>query len=315
MKLAAWWKDAKARFEELLHAGGHDLEVWGVELHGGTPALRNLFKTLARGTGRAVDDRLDAGGYETWVTALGETLQPLYPDYFSVYDTESTRRKPRLVPLSQIDLPARSKKGRGNNTDLGIEPTKLIDAVERAEMYMPVLSKGRRFVVHPEHRPTYEAYRALHRAIVPCVLFETQPSGTPKARVRSPRVITRERSHDVIHRVCEASIRLCELFEAEAFAQDQTPTTAGNTPRSTRREAQKLATQVRYRRWQKAYRGLKKEHPGMSGVWYSQRIARQPIGASFSPETIRKHIKTCNSWAEVLRPTNYNPPNSILLIP
>ena len=64
-----------------------------------------------------------------------------------------------------------------------------------------------------------------------------------------------------------------------------------HTPTNTRREARKLKTQSRYKSWRKAYLALKKQHPGMSDKWYSQRIAKIDIAKGKSAETIRKHMK------------------------
>jgi hypothetical protein len=63
------------------------------------------------------------------------------------------------------------------------------------------------------------------------------------------------------------------------------------TPSNAKRAARKLATQAKYKRWRKAYRDLKKRHPNMSDVWYSQQIAKQDIAAGREAETIRKHMK------------------------
>jgi hypothetical protein len=47
-----------------------------------------------------------------------------------------------------------------------------------------------------------------------------------------------------------------------------------------------------YDRWRKAYRRLRKQRPDMTGVWYSQQIAKQQeIAAGRNAETIRKHMK------------------------
>jgi hypothetical protein len=62
------------------------------------------------------------------------------------------------------------------------------------------------------------------------------------------------------------------------------------TPSSTRREARKLDTQALHERWRKEYRALKQRRPGMSGVWYSEQIARMEITPKRSAETIRKHM-------------------------
>jgi hypothetical protein len=64
-----------------------------------------------------------------------------------------------------------------------------------------------------------------------------------------------------------------------------------HTPSNAKREARKLDTQAMYEDWRKAYRGLKKQRPNMSDVWYSQQIAKLPIGQRRDPETIRKHMK------------------------
>lgn len=63
------------------------------------------------------------------------------------------------------------------------------------------------------------------------------------------------------------------------------------TPSNTRREARKLKTQEMYKTWQKAYQKMKRETPGMSDVWYSQRIAKMNIAQGSSEETIRKKMK------------------------
>ena len=64
-----------------------------------------------------------------------------------------------------------------------------------------------------------------------------------------------------------------------------------HTPSNARREARKLDTQARHERWRKAYRELKKRHPKMSDVWYSQQIAKGEIADGRSADTIRKHMK------------------------
>lgn len=60
--------------------------------------------------------------------------------------------------------------------------------------------------------------------------------------------------------------------------------------RSARREVRKLATQERYKCWQKEYNELRKRRPDMSDVWYSQQIARLSIAEGHSADTIRKHM-------------------------
>ena len=62
-------------------------------------------------------------------------------------------------------------------------------------------------------------------------------------------------------------------------------------PNNARREARKLETQAMYARWQKAFHKLKKQHPNMSDVWHSQRIAKLDIANDRCAETIRKHMK------------------------
>lgn len=63
------------------------------------------------------------------------------------------------------------------------------------------------------------------------------------------------------------------------------------TPSNARREIRKLDTQAMYESWRKEYRALRKRTPGMSDVWYSQRIAKMKIAKDHNPETIRKRMK------------------------
>ena len=63
------------------------------------------------------------------------------------------------------------------------------------------------------------------------------------------------------------------------------------SPGRIRREARKLDTRKKHKGWQKAYRVLRREKPGMTGVWYSRRIARSDVGGGHRPETIRKNMK------------------------
>ncbi len=82
--------------------------------------------------------------------------------------------------------------------------------------------------------------------------------------------------------------------DSEAIRQLVDTATAGDprhTPSNAQREARKLKTQARHERWQKEYRTLKQRRPGMSDVWYSQRIAKLDIAQGKSAETIRKHMK------------------------
>ena len=71
-------------------------------------------------------------------------------------------------------------------------------------------------------------------------------------------------------------------------------TTADNryTPSNAKREARKLDTQAMYVSWRKEYRALKKKHPNMSDVWYSQQIAKMPIAKGRDACTIKKNMKS-----------------------
>ena len=64
------------------------------------------------------------------------------------------------------------------------------------------------------------------------------------------------------------------------------------TPSATRREAGKLATQARYKAWQRAYRELLRKRPDMSHVWYSQQIAKSAAAQGRDADTIKKHMTT-----------------------
>lgn len=63
------------------------------------------------------------------------------------------------------------------------------------------------------------------------------------------------------------------------------------TPSNARREVRKLETQAMYESWRKEYRALRRERPGMSGVWYAQQIAKLEIAKHRSAETIRRRMK------------------------
>lgn len=63
-----------------------------------------------------------------------------------------------------------------------------------------------------------------------------------------------------------------------------------HTPTTTRREARKLDTRALHDQWRRAYRKLLQEHPGMSAVWYSQKIAKSELGRGHAAETIRKQM-------------------------
>lgn len=64
------------------------------------------------------------------------------------------------------------------------------------------------------------------------------------------------------------------------------------TPSTAKRDARKLDTQAMYESWRKAYRALRRKRPNESDVWYSRQIAKQPVGARRSAETIRRNMKT-----------------------
>ena len=63
------------------------------------------------------------------------------------------------------------------------------------------------------------------------------------------------------------------------------------TPSTARREVGKHDTQAMYASWQKAYRALRKKHPGKSDVWYSKQIAKADKVHVRDPSTIKKHMK------------------------
>jgi hypothetical protein len=62
------------------------------------------------------------------------------------------------------------------------------------------------------------------------------------------------------------------------------------TPSTARREVSKHDTQVMYESWRKAYRALKRKHPGKSDVWYSQQIANTHNPLDRDASTIKKHM-------------------------
>ena len=63
-----------------------------------------------------------------------------------------------------------------------------------------------------------------------------------------------------------------------------------HTPSTAKREARKIDTQARYASWKKAYKALRKKHPGKSDVWYSQQIAKTAIAKGLSASTIKKNM-------------------------
>jgi hypothetical protein len=74
------------------------------------------------------------------------------------------------------------------------------------------------------------------------------------------------------------------------FADSASTGDSRYTPSNARREARKLATKDLHESWKKAYRELKRRRPEMSGVWYSQQIAKQTLSGGRRAETIRKHM-------------------------
>lgn len=53
----------------------------------------------------------------------------------------------------------------------------------------------------------------------------------------------------------------------------------------------KRKTDERNKRIRSEFKKLEKRRPGMSGVWYSQELAKSEIAAGLDPETIRKVIR------------------------
>jgi hypothetical protein len=90
------------------------------------------------------------------------------------------------------------------------------------------------------------------------------------------------------------------IFSKDAYSLDgaivrqlvDSATTVDNryTPSIAKRELSKQATQARYKEWQKAYRALKRKHPGNSNVWYALRISKLPIAKGRNASTIKKHM-------------------------
>lgn len=63
------------------------------------------------------------------------------------------------------------------------------------------------------------------------------------------------------------------------------------TPSTVRREARKLDTEDRNKKWAQAYRELKKNNPNKSDTWCSKQIKKTEISDGCSSETIRKQMK------------------------
>lgn len=61
-------------------------------------------------------------------------------------------------------------------------------------------------------------------------------------------------------------------------------------PSDIRRENKKLTTAQRNKKWQSICLKLKKENPGKSDTWISQRIAKMDIADGKSSETIRRNM-------------------------
>lgn len=58
-----------------------------------------------------------------------------------------------------------------------------------------------------------------------------------------------------------------------------------------RRELRKQKTSERYKAWNKAYRELRKKHPGKTDTWISKQIQKMDIGDGKTAETIRRKMK------------------------
>ena len=73
----------------------------------------------------------------------------------------------------------------------------------------------------------------------------------------------------------------------DATAADERPVASSHI----RREVGKRDTRKKHKDWQKAYRALRREKPGMTDVWYSRQIAKSGLGGGHRPDTIRKNMK------------------------
>ena len=80
----------------------------------------------------------------------------------------------------------------------------------------------------------------------------------------------------------------------DATAADERPIASSRI----RREVGTLDTRKKHKDWQKAYRALRREKPGMTDVWHSRQIARGGLGGGLSPEAIRKRMKKVNNDAK-----------------
>lgn len=215
MEQSALWREIRDRFADLMTNGGADLAVCGTDLIAGSPKVRHNFRSTANGAGCAAGGTADTE-YNRWLALLREKLQPVSKEYFSIHYHESRRLKPREIPLSRIDPPPKSKGSRWRKLrradDTNPAPAALIEAMDRADLHM-IVSPGKRgrYVVIPEHRAAYASYRALNRTSATCVMLTL---GT----------LSEEWTEEHISRVCQASVELCELLEAEAFAQEHAQT-------------------------------------------------------------------------------------------
>ena len=72
---------------------------------------------------------------------------------------------------------------------------------------------------------------------------------------------------------------------------DRPPPSDRYEPSIAKREANKLDTQARHIRWQKAYRELKRKNSERSDNWCSIQISRMDIAEGRKQETIRKEMK------------------------
>ena len=229
MKAAAWWRETLGRFEDLVSNGGRDIHVFGIELDGGSPKARHQFRSIATAAGRAVEAGAASAGYDTWLALLAEKLQPLSPSFFSVSTSVSVRPKPRTISLSRIDPPRAGDSGAKDARDNGlgdgkkdIDPGALIRAAENTGFYMNVLRRqGNQFEVVRTDYATYHAHVSLGHTNAKCVVHEPEALTSSKPRRRRQSTVREEQECQVIDRVCQASVELSELLEAEVFAEEQ----------------------------------------------------------------------------------------------
>jgi hypothetical protein len=112
-----------------------------------------------------------------------------------------------------------------------------------------------------------------------------ETSGTLTLVVGSSKVPLAEfiEFHEGLYSLDAAQVR--RLADSATTADDR------YTPSKARIEVRKLDTQAMYDSWRKEYRALRRKRPGMSDVWYSQRIAKMDIAQGRDAETIRKRMK------------------------